>query len=62
MVFQFELVYMDTGKNLFDPIPLDLVHFKEITEKWQHCLVPDDGWNSLYLEVCAVLPLDGRPD
>jgi len=50
MVFQFEGVYFDTGKSLFDPIPFDLPKFKQIQDKWQHCLVPDDGWNSLYLE------------
>jgi len=50
MVFQFEGVYFDTGKSLFDPIPFDLVKFKQVQDKWQHCLVPDDGWNSLYLE------------
>ncbi len=49
MIFQFELVDMDSGgKNRFELAGWDLVEFKKITEKWQKGL-HGNGWNSLFL-------------
>lgn len=50
MVFQFELMEIDSGVNgKWDIKPYDFRRFKEIIEKWQTRL---DGkaWNSLYLD------------
>lgn len=49
MVFQFELVDIDSGPNgKWDIVPWKLTDFKRIMSKWQVELA-GKGWNSLYL-------------
>jgi oligo-1,6-glucosidase len=47
MVFQFEHMDLDHGKNRFDPQPLDLRDLKASLGRWQAGLA-EVGWNSLY--------------
>ncbi|MFG1811579.1 alpha-glucosidase [Streptomyces sp. NPDC049040] len=47
MVFQFEHVGLDHGRNKFDPRPLRLTDLKASLGRWQAGLA-DVGWNSLY--------------
>ncbi len=47
MVFQFEHVDVDHGRNKWDYIGLDLVELKRILHRWQDALA-ERGWNSLY--------------
>ncbi|PTQ55319.1 MAG: Oligo-1,6-glucosidase [Candidatus Carbobacillus altaicus] len=48
MVFQFEHMDVDSGKNKWDVRPVDWVRFKTIMSRWEEGLA-DRGWNSLYL-------------
>ncbi len=49
MVFQFELMDIDSGKNgKWDVVSWNLLDFKRIIRKWQIDLY-NKGWNSLYL-------------
>ncbi|MGI6123462.1 MAG: glycoside hydrolase family 13 protein [Acetivibrionales bacterium] len=49
MVFQFELMEIDTGEKWkWDIVPWKLTVFKRIMSKWQKGL-HNTGWNSLYL-------------
>lgn len=47
MVFQFEHVGLDHGRDKFDPGPLRLTDLKASLGRWQTGLA-DVGWNSLY--------------
>ncbi|MCI2417427.1 alpha-glucosidase [Saccharopolyspora sp. K220] len=47
MVFQFEHVELDRGRDKWDMRPLDLVALKRTLERWQSGLA-EQGWNSLY--------------
>ena len=47
MVFQFDHVEIDQGRDKWDVRPLDLVALKRTFERWQVGL-SDTGWNSLY--------------
>ncbi|GAA1228056.1 glycoside hydrolase family 13 protein [Pseudonocardia alaniniphila] len=47
MIFQFDHVEIDQGRDKWDIRPLDLVALKRTFERWQHGL-SDAGWNSLY--------------
>ena len=47
MVFHFEHVSLDHGRNKWDVRPLNLVDLKSTLAKWQYGLA-DTGWNSLY--------------
>ena len=47
MVFQFEHVQLDQGRNKFDVKPLPLRDLKASLNRWQTGLA-DVGWNSLY--------------
>ncbi|MEU3465568.1 alpha-glucosidase [Streptomyces sp. NPDC006733] len=47
MVFQFEHVGLDHGRDKFDPRPLRLTDLKASLGRWQTGLA-DVGWNSLY--------------
>jgi oligo-1,6-glucosidase len=47
MVFQFDHVELDQGRDKWDVRPLDLVALKRTLERWQVGLA-DLGWNSLY--------------
>ena len=47
MVFQFDHVEIDQGRDKWDARPLDLVALKRTFERWQVGL-SDTGWNSLY--------------
>ena len=47
MVFSFEHVRFDNGRDTFDKLPLDLPVLKAILTRWQLGL-GDVGWNSLY--------------
>lgn len=47
MVFQFELMDIDVGKNgKWDVVPWNLKDFRRIVAKWQNGL--DKGWNSVF--------------
>ncbi|QAY68106.1 glycoside hydrolase family 13 protein [Paenibacillus protaetiae] len=48
MVFQFELMDIDSGNGKWDVCPWKLTDFKRIMSKWQTGLA-GKGWNSLYL-------------
>jgi oligo-1,6-glucosidase len=48
MVFQFEHVGLDHGRNKFDPRPLNAGALADSLTKWQNALA-ERGWNSLYL-------------
>ncbi|UWX96270.1 alpha-glucosidase [Arthrobacter zhaoxinii] len=48
MVFQFEHISLDQGKDKFDYRQLDLTDLKTSWNRWQRGLA-DTGWNSLYL-------------
>lgn len=47
MVFQFEHMELDQGRNKWDHRPLNLVDLKQNLAKWQNGLA-EIGWNSLY--------------
>ncbi|GGL89960.1 glycoside hydrolase family 13 protein [Nakamurella endophytica] len=47
MVFTFEHIRFDNGRNAFDKLPFDLVQLKAVMTRWQDGLA-DVGWNSLY--------------
>ncbi|MGP4020644.1 glycoside hydrolase family 13 protein [Saccharopolyspora sp. 5N708] len=47
MVFQFEHVELDHGRDRWDVRPLDLVALKRTMQRWQTGLA-EAGWNSLY--------------
>ncbi|OON82706.1 glycoside hydrolase family 13 protein [Streptomyces tsukubensis] len=47
MVFQFEHVGLDHGRDKFDPGPLRLSDLKNSLARWQSGLA-ETGWNSLY--------------
>jgi oligo-1,6-glucosidase len=47
MVFQFDHVELDQGRDKWEVRPLDLVALKRTFERWQVGLA-DLGWNSLY--------------
>jgi oligo-1,6-glucosidase len=47
MVFQFEHVGLDHGRDKFDRVPIPLPHLKRTLAAWQVGL-EDVGWNSLY--------------
>jgi oligo-1,6-glucosidase len=47
MIFQFDHVDLDQGRDKWDPRPLDLVALKAIFNGWQQGLA-ETGWNSLY--------------
>ena len=47
MIFSFEHVRFDNGRDKFDKLPLDLPALKAIATRWQLGL-GDVGWNSLY--------------
>lgn len=49
MVFQFEQMMLDYGKEKWDAGPLPLVTFKKTIRKWQNGL-QETGWNPLFLE------------
>lgn len=49
MVFQFEHICLDYGKDKWDVKPLPLVKLKKCCERWQNGLA-GQGWNSLFLE------------
>ncbi|WDU82462.1 glycoside hydrolase family 13 protein [Caloramator sp. Dgby_cultured_2] len=48
MIFQFELMDIDSGKNKWDVKPWKLTDFKRIMYKWYNGL-KEKGWNSVYL-------------
>ncbi|MCX7903399.1 MAG: alpha-glucosidase [Caloramator sp.] len=48
MIFQFELMDIDSGKNKWDVKPWKLTDFKRIMLKWYEGL-KEKGWNSVYL-------------
>lgn len=48
MLFQFELMDIDSGKDKWDIKPWKLTEFKRIMYKWYEGL-KEKGWNSLYL-------------
>lgn len=48
MLFQFELMDIDSGKDKWDVKPWKLTDFKKIMYKWYEGL-KEKGWNSLYL-------------
>lgn len=49
MIFQFEHISMSwhPQQGKWQPIPFDLVKFKEIISKWQNALA-HEGWNALF--------------
>jgi oligo-1,6-glucosidase len=47
MVFQFEHVLVDQGKDKWHPLDLDVSRLRETMAKWQQGLA-QNGWNSLY--------------
>ena len=49
MVFQFEHMCLDNGKDKWDPKPLPLIALKRCYDRWQTGLA-GAGWNSLFLE------------
>ncbi|WP_420384788.1 glycoside hydrolase family 13 protein [Roseivirga sp.] len=49
MVFHFDHMFIDMGKGgKFDPVPYDLVEFKNIFNRWDEKL-KDKGWGSIFL-------------
>ena len=49
MIFHFDHMYLDYGPGgRFDPVPWDLVKFKEIFSSWDEKL-KDKGWGSIFL-------------
>ena len=49
MVFQFEHICLDYGRDKWEVRPLPLVKLKKCFERWQKGLA-GQGWNSLFLE------------
>ncbi|MBL0385393.1 alpha-glucosidase [Tumebacillus sp. ITR2] len=49
MLFQFELMDVDSGHGKWDIIPYKLTDLKRILSKWQYGLGHGKGWNSLYM-------------
>ena len=46
LIFQFDLMGMDgRNGNKWDPIPFDLMRFKQIIDRWQQAI----DWNTLFL-------------
>lgn len=49
MIFHFDHMFIDHGpEGKFDPVPYDLVHFKEVFTQWDKTL-SDGGWSSIFL-------------
>lgn len=49
MVFHFDHMFLDYGKGgKYDPVPINLVKFKEIFGSWDKALA-ENGWGSIYL-------------
>ncbi|KEO83387.1 glycoside hydrolase family 13 protein [Tumebacillus flagellatus] len=49
MLFQFELMDIDSGNGKWDVRPYKLTDLKRILSKWQYGLGHGKGWNSLYM-------------
>lgn len=49
MVFQFEHMHLDGGKDKWDLKKMDLRELKQVMARWQNELF-EKGWNSLYFE------------
>lgn len=49
MIFHFDHMFIDHGpEGKFDPVPYDLVRFKEVFTLWDERL-KNDGWGSIFL-------------